>query len=363
MAQESFYSEFVRRFFPQYVASVVELLNGKNQTGLTYLHKTLLTPQYSSDGRYASILAEHSRAAADVVTLDSELPIMSRDALEISTGYLPKIGKKIALTEKEMKDVDTMIAQNQPVADIVAKIFNDVVKVTEAVYERNEDLFLSALSTGYALSTNNNGSGIRIDFKFREANKFKTVKSWEAEDSTPMDDIQKLIDKSIHDMNTVTDVYLDDYALNILYKNPQVRSTFGFYQGVTIVGNTSVPTLDLESLGSVFMRKWGIRLHRVSRSIYTNINGANKIHQPWQKGIMAFVCDNELGTLAWTTCAEATRPVAHVAYTTAERYILVSKYATNDPLKEFTASQAMVLPVLNNVHRIYLLDTIPEAGA
>lgn len=354
---QSFYYDFVKKFFPQYVTSVVEMLNGKNQAGLTYLHKSLLSPQFSPDGRFASILAEHTRAAADVVSLDSELPIMSRDALELTTGYLPKIGKKIALTEKEMKDVDTMIAQRQPVADIVGKIFNDTVKVTEAVYERNEDLFLSALSTGYALSTNNNGTGVRINYQFKETNKFATTKPWDAEDSTPIDDIQKLVDKSIHDMNTITDVYMDDTALNTLYKNRQVRNLYGFHQGVAVVSGANVPTLDLESLNSVFLRKWGISVHRVSRSIYTNINGQNMIHQPWAKGIMAFVCDRELGSLVWTTCAEATRPVAQVAYQTAERYILISKYAQNDPLKEFTASQAMVLPVLNNVHRIYLFDT------
>ena len=59
----------------------------------------------------------------------------------------------------------------------------------------------------------------------------------------------------------------------------------------------------------------------------------------------------------WTDLVESTRPVPNVTYETADDFILVSKYSQTDPWREFTASQAMVVPVLNNVDRIYLLDS------
>jgi hypothetical protein len=52
-----------------------------------------------------------------------------------------------------------------------------------------------------------------------------------------------------------------------------------------------------------------------------------------------------------------TRRVPGVTYQVANEFILVSEYSTNDPLREFTASQAMVVPVLNNVNQIYLLNS------
>lgn len=50
-------------------------------------------------------------------------------------------------------------------------------------------------------------------------------------------------------------------------------------------------------------------------------------------------------------------PVAGVSYETADNYILVSKYRENRPsLREYTTSQARVVPVISNPDRIYTQD-------
>ena len=116
------------------------------------MYKTLLTPDFSADGRWSSILAEYNRVAADVVSLDSELPLKTRDSIETASGEIPKLGMKLYLTEKQMKDIDAMIAQSLPLNQIVNKIFNDLPRCLEGVWERIEDMFLSELSTGIGLS-------------------------------------------------------------------------------------------------------------------------------------------------------------------------------------------------------------------
>ena len=58
-----------------------------------------------------------------------------------------------------------------------------------------------------------------------------------------------------------------------------------------------------------------------------------------------------------TIIAEVNRRVDGVVYKVADEYILAKKYSKTDPLREFTASEAMVVPVLNNVDRIYTLDS------
>lgn len=335
----------------------MERLNEKRANRLPYLHKDLLTPVFSADGRWTSILAEYTRVAADVVSLDSELPLKSRDAIETATGSIPKLGMKLYLTEKQMKDVDSMIAQNLPLGQIVQAIFADTQRVIEGVWERIEDMFLSEMSTGIALSTRTAGTGIRIDLNFRAENKFATSKLWSASDSTPLDDIQRLVDKAIDDQNVITDCWLDEHALSLLCKNPQVRSQFAFNSGIATNGDSLVPVLDLDKVQQIFRTKWNIEVHRVNRKIKTEINGQKQNHSPWEKGGMTFTCNESLGDLVWTNCAEATRPVTDVNYQTVDEYILVSKYSTTDPLREFTSSQAMVVPILNNIDQIYTLDT------
>lgn len=339
------------------MTAISERLNEKTQTALPYLYRTLLDPQFSADGRWASILAEYTRVAADVVALDSELPLKSRDSIETATGFLPKMGLKMCLTEKQMHDIDVLIAQNMPVTRIVNAIFSEVPRVIDAVYERIEDVFLSMLSTGVGISERNNGTGVRIDMNFLDANKFGVSKVLNADGSTPLDDIQRLVDKANDDLNTITDVYMDETALNLLYNNAQVRSQYAFNQGIATSSGSVIPVLDFEKINAIFMTKWNIRVHRVNRKIKTEVNGVRKNHSPWQKGVMSFICDEKVGSLVWTNVVEATRPVNGVLYQSVDEFMLVSQFAKTDPLREFTTSQAMVLPILNNVDRIYLLDT------
>lgn len=112
--EQSLYADFVRTFFPTLVTSVVEKLNDRNAQTLPYLYKDLLTPEYTSDSRWASVLAKYNRVSADVVALDSELPVKSRDSIEVVSGDIPKIGMQMYLTEKQMKDVAAMIATSAP---------------------------------------------------------------------------------------------------------------------------------------------------------------------------------------------------------------------------------------------------------
>jgi len=353
--EKSFYFEYVQKYFPQLVTSIVERLNEKRAQTLPYLYKQWLTPTFSADGRWASILAEYTRVAADVVALDSELPLKSRDSIETASGNIPKIGMKLYLTEKQMKDIDAMIAQNMPIGMIVNKIFNDVPRCLEGVWERNEDIFLSELSTGIGLSERNNGTGVKIDVGYLDANKFNATALWsDTENSTPLSDMQQAFDKALDDQNVITDIWMDDTALNLLYKSQEVRQQYAF--NMDFVGD-KIPVLDFAKVEQVFRTKWGANLHRVARKIKTEINGVKQSHSPWQTGMVVFTCDEQLGSLVWTNVAELTRPVGGVEYTTADDYILLSKYSKNDPLREFTASQAMCVPVVDNVDRIYTLDS------
>lgn len=356
--EKSIYAEYVQKFFPQFITSVVERLNGQNVTQLTYLYKQLLDVEFSADGRWASILAEHTRVAADVVALDSELPLKSRDTLETASGDIPKIGMKVYLTEKQMKDIDAMIAQGLPLNQIIRKIMADTPRCIEGIYQRIEDIFLSELSSGVGISERNNGTGVRIDMNYKEANQFHAAITWTGNPDTalPLDDIQAVFDKALEDQNVITDIWADDKWLKGLYQSQQVRAQFAFNAGVSVAAGGAVPILGFDQAAQVLKTKWNIELHRVAPRIKTEINGNKRSHNPWAEGVAAFTCDARLGKLVWTTVAEATRPVADVTYQNADDFILVSKYSTNDPIREFTSSQAMAIPVLDNVDRIYTLN-------
>ena len=354
--EKSLYFEAVQKYFPQLVISIVEKLNEKNQKTLPYLYKDMLTPTYSADGRWASITANYTRVTADVVALDSELPLKSRDAIEKVSGDIPKMGMKLYLTEKQMKDIDTMIALRLPENEILAKIFADTTRCIAGIQERIETIFQAELSTGVGLAIENNGLGVRIDMHYAEDHQFAANSyAWSNASATPISDIQKVFDKADEDGNIITDIWMDDTALRAFYANKEAREQYAFVQN--FVGQ-AIPNLGFDQAKEVLQRKFGVTLHRVNRRFKTEVNGVKSNHTAWQDGMVVFTCEEKVGKLVWTTCAEASRPVPGVTYQTAESFILVSKYSQNDPaLREFTTSQAMVIPVLDNVDKIYTLNT------
>ncbi len=353
--EQSMFFEYAEKFFPQLVLSIAEKLNDSSRP-LTYLYRDLLTRQFSADGKWASILAKYTQVAADVVSLDSELPLKARDTVENIAGDIPKLGLKRYLTEKDIKDIQAMIGQGQPVNRVVERIFQDLPWAIQAVYERIEDIFLAEMSTGVGLATRSNGTGVRIDVKYKAENQFfAKVATWATNPTTatPIEDIQAVVDKAEEDGNVISDLYLDDFALRALYKCDEIKQKYAFI--VDFVGAT-IPALNFDKLNQVFEDEWNITLHRVRRKVRTEINGIQQSHSPWAEGRLVFVCDSRIGDLVWTDCVEQRRPVPGVLYQTADEFILASQYAKNDPYREFTASQAMVVPIINSVDRIYTLD-------
>lgn len=375
--EESAYYEIIERYLPTLILEVVTTLNEKHTNELSYLFKQRLAPMFSPDGRWSSIKGAYTRVAADVISMDSELPLKSRDSLEMANGKIPKLGMKLWLGEEEIKKIDGMIRDGRPIAQIVQAIFRDLPRCIEGVWERIEDIFLSELSTGVGVATRSDGTGLRINVGYAEKNQFGATVKWETPStSTPIDDIQRVIDESVNDQNVITDIWMDDVALNNFYKSQQVREQYAF--GAGFVGD-KIPVLGFAQAAEAVSKKWsGVTLHRVARKVKTELNGVKANHNPWQQGMVVFTCNEMLGDLVWTDCAEASRPVAGVSYTTVgnttatvtdgtntagvDEYILTSQYRKNDPWQEITSAQAMVVPIVNNVDQIYTLDsTIVQA--
>lgn len=355
--EQSLYLEYVSKNFPLLVTSVAEKLNDKRNAALSYLYRDLLTPEFSVDGRWASVLAKYTRVTADVVALDSSLPIKSRDAVELVNGEIPKMGIKMYMTENQMKAVDSLISQNGSgrfTSTIINNIFQDLPKCIDSIYETIEAIFQSELSSGIGLAPKSSGTGVRIDLKFKNDNKKGVTAAWNTANGKAIDDIQRIFDKAEEDGNVITDIWADDTWLKAFYSNDQAKQQYAFNMG--FVGS-NIPVLALEQAQDVVRRKWGAELHRVARTFKTELNGTRSNAKSWANGVASFTCDTKIGSLVWTNTVESTRPKEGVVYDTVDDFILLSKYAENDPWREYTASQAMVVPILNNVDRIYLLDS------
>lgn len=358
--EQSLFIQWVNKFFPGITLRIVETLND-TKNPVTYLHRRFLRKDFSVTGKWESINAANTMVMADVVAMDSPLPLKKRDTISKAFGNIAKMGMELALNERQLTDLDTLIAQGGTDAQILGKLFADTPRVISGIYERLEEMFLMGLSSGVTLveDTENVGTGVRLDYGYPTANKFGTVGAvWSTANGTgvtPFADIQRVLDKVSADGNNITRVLLDQTAFNYMAATAQAKELFAFSQ--SFVGS-NIPAPDFGQVNRFTSARYGFTFEIVNRSVRWEKNGNQTTIKPWTVGAAVFLTSEQLGSLTWARLAEQNHPVANVTYSTVDDYILVSKYRKNVPsLSEYTSSQARVVPVINNVDQIYVLDT------
>lgn len=340
--------------FTMLAKTIEERVNGK-KTELTYLHKEMLTEELSVDLTWKSLTVNSSIVAADIVALDANLPLKKRDSFGTASGEIPKMGMKFQLSEKQMSDIDVLKARNVESSVLAEKIFNDTKKATMGIHERNEYIFLQSLSTGIGLvdDDNNVGTGIRVDYGYSSSNKFGASVPWSNANAKPIDDIKRIVKAAKAKGDMIKFIMMSDTSFDIFAENQQTRENYAFSQN--FVG-TAIPVPDLTQVNAMLQRKFGLTIIVVDRTVTTERDGVKTVHTPWEANKVVFLTSNKVGKLVYGILAEETRKSPKCMYEKSGSYILLKKWSTEEPFSEFTSSQALVIPVLNNVSSIYILD-------
>lgn len=349
--------EFVKKWFKALANNITEKINDA-KTQPAYLFKTMLTTKLSADNKWDTTDVSRSIVAADIVALDSPLPIKKRDAISAAGGKIPKLGMKMAKTESLISDIRMLQARGATEADIVRAIFDDLARCVTGINERLEFTFLQGLSTGLVLveDADNVGAGIRVNFGYKESNAYGVVKKWGSEGYTPLSDIARVLAAAYANGDTITTIALDRAAYNQMRKSNEAKSLYASSIGNFTGNSLTVPTPSQFDAAIADEHK-GVKLLVVDRSIRVERDGKQTPARPFAENTLVFLTTEKVGSLVYGILAEESVPVAGVEYQKVDGYILTSKYSKNDPLAEFTSAQAIALPVIENVGSIYTLNT------
>jgi len=337
------------------ILGVVTKVNG-GKTELTYLFKTMLTEELSTDLKWSTLTINSTIVAADIVAMDSPLPLKKRDAIGTANGEITKLGMKKKLTEKQLSDIDTLVAKKVENKVIVEKIFNDAVSCTMGVYEKLEYVFLNALSTGVALieDTENVGTGIRIDYGYSDANKYGASIPWSDPTAKPLDDILRVTKAAKAKGVSLKFMMMDESTFDNIAANEQVRQYFAFSQN--FVGS-NIPIPDLDQVNSMLQKRYKLTIVIVDRTVITERDGVRTVQIPWAENKVVFLETQKVGRLVYGILAEENRQSKAATYVKAGKFILIKKWHEEEPFSEHTSSQALAIPVIDAVDSIYLLDS------
>lgn len=358
--EQSIFAEWLALYFPQITLRVVETYNDEKRIP-SYLYRRFTRKQYSIDGKWQTLSVNNSLVAADIIALDSSIPLKKRPALGKATGDIPKMGMELAIREQQLTELDTLIALGRD-SEAIARLFADVPLVIGGQYERLEAMFLEGLSSGLieVTDTETVGTAVRLNLGFPAANQFESQTAWSNPASTPITDMTAVIEKATLDGNVLTRVMMDQTTFNNMIKTNEFKDVYAAAFGI-FGANVPVPTP--QQANQVMVDRYGFSIEVVNRSVRLQRNGVNTAVKPWKAGSVAFVTTDDLGSLVYATLAEENHPVAGVEYQKVDDFILVSKYRLNKPsLAEITNSQSRSFIVIDNVDSIYLLDsTVTQA--
>lgn len=354
MAKEaSLFVEEVGRIFPK-LQNIIDKVNDKRQAP-SYLYESMLKKTYSADDTWEAGSVNTSRVAADIVSMDSPLPLKTRPTVAYANGKLPKLGMALTMKESELKAVDLMKARGEKWANIANKLTQDPVACHFGIKERNEYNFLFGLSNGYVVVPDPDKAslGHRFNFKYYKRNLVGVATA----NTLTVDDIEKVITMaSEQDGNTITKMMLSLVQYNKLRQTAGAKELVADYRGIVVTSTSklSVPTKSI--FNEAMKDKYGVDIIVVDRVVRFEKNGVVEKKRPWNDNRVIYLTDDQAGSFVYGTVAEANHKVDGVTYQELDGYILVSKFANSNPLREMTGVQAEALPVIEDVDKLYITD-------
>lgn len=360
--EPSLFLDLVEKYFPRLVLATVETINGAENNSKPYYFRRFLGQRFSLSGKWEALSVSGTRIMADVIAMDSSIPLKKRPALSSASGEIPKIAMEMALNESDLTNLQLMASSTQiPESQIIRSLFLDTTSVIVGQYERLEHMFLEGLSTGAVVVAkgNNVGTEIRLDFQYRPDHQFLSSVAWSDPTSTPLQDLAYMVAKAELDGNPITRILLDRVTMNNILKSADAKAIYAEANGVS--GTLFVPT-DTQ-LNAATQGKWGYVFEVVVRTTQYQIDGVDVAVQPWAVGQVVGINNENLGDVVWSRLAEMSARVGGVVYQEADEFILASKYRVNRPsLAEFTSSQSRALPVVSSVQQIYHMDSTQNNG-
>lgn len=316
-----------------------------------------LRAEYSADMSFSTISRQVQNVTADVVSMDSDLPLKSRAKMDSFEGEIPKLGMKKYLTEKQLKDIQVLQATNKPEYTIVQKIFDDYQACVTGPFETIEYQLYKQLADGvYAVdASTNTGTEVRLDIGIDNSHRFGGQGKWSSANAAPIADIERILAKADEDGVVLSLMLMDRKTFNYFRNSTEVKEYYATYRDLR---GDRLATPNLEKVNEMMLAEFNLTIRIMERNFKFEKNGTITNVKGWTEGQVSFVPSmTDIGTLFWSDLAEANARVEYKTYAFPEPWLMVSQYREGSPLREWTESQGIVAPVLTMGDQMYLLDT------
>lgn len=347
----SLFLEQIANVFKPFVDKITEVDKDDRQP----LFKTLLTEEESITGDWNETVVSGNIVASDIVALGSPLPLAQRPSLGLVSGKIPKIGKKTRLDERNLKAIQYLIATGRNKNEVRSKILDDTARLIKGQDMRLENMFYQMLSTGIMQTgeSETEGTAVRVSFKHEE-NELEPSKPWASADATPISDLDVLFEKIADERKAVGVLYVSKAVIDKIRASKEGKALVRDYLG--LASNSSLPSPSRKNMIAALEDEYSVAVQVVDgKFLVSNTAGTTQKVGGFSDDYVVAAPAGKLGRVVYTRTPEEDFPVEGVTYAKAGRYNLVSKFGSTDPVEEYTAIQAMAIPVLDASRDIFRL--------
>ena len=289
---------------------------------------------------------------------DSKTIRRDREGFEQYREKMPFFKESMYIDEELRQQLNIYMANNRnAMADqILAKIFDDQVKLITSAYITVERMRMEALTTG-TISLGSNGQAYSYDFGIPE-DQLKTVtKSWTDPTADVLADITEIVDAMKAKGINITRAVCNNSVATALRTNTAIKNS------IYVLAGGSIPSVTTERVLNYIYEETGISFY-----VYDNVwvDENKQAHKYIPDDTVVFLPEGTLGYTNFGTTPEESdlmNSIADSSVSLVNNAIAVTNHIEHDPVLVETKVSMICLPSFERANEVVILDTDATTSA
>lgn len=296
--------------------------------------------------------ASNQPIALRLSAYDSKAIRRDREGIESYTTKMPFFKESMYIDEEMRQELNTVLQTNNGnlIRQIVARIFNDQIKLISAARVALERMRMELVTSG-TITLAGNGQSYNYDFGIPEDQKDTVAVSWSDPNADIIKDINDIVTAMKAKGVTITRAICNISVINDMKKNNSIRNQIYVLAGGAISSISAAKALEFVK------QETGVTFYSYD-NVYVAENGAATKYVA--DNTVAFLPDGTLGATHMGTTPEesdlgtgATSAVVSVL----PEGIAVTSYGTEDPVNVEMKVSMVGMPSFERANEVYILDT------
>ena len=294
--------------------------------------------------------ANNQPVALRLSAYDAKSIRRDREGIVVSEAKMPFFKESMVIDEEMRSQLNTLLQTSNEalIRVIVARIFDDQIKLIKAAYESLERMRMQVLTTG-TVTLASNGQSYTYDYGVPASNKITASPAWSAANAKPIKDINDAKKLAKAKGFTLTRAMCNSNVLDDLCNNTSIKDRLYVLAG----GNVEITG---EEVRKFIERETGITIFVNDDGYIDEATGAFTTY--FADDVFVMFPDGELGKTHIGITPEESDLMngATKAQVTVENGIAVTTFALEDPVNVETKVSMVALPSLEMAEALYILD-------